>query len=118
MTLTAPQDSNARAVAEGRAISDAPLEKALDFDQLRREGLTHLAAVGGALWTDFNTHDPGVTLLEALVYALTDLGYRASFPIADLLARKDGSSPPAQTPTFTAREILPSAPVTLLDWRK
>ena len=27
-------------------------------------------------WTDHNTHDPGVTVLEALCYVLTDLQYR------------------------------------------
>jgi prepilin-type N-terminal cleavage/methylation domain-containing protein len=26
-------------------------------------------------WTDNNTHDPGITILEALVYAITDLDY-------------------------------------------
>ena len=27
-------------------------------------------------WTDHNTHDPGITVLEALCYVLTDLQYR------------------------------------------
>ena len=29
-------------------------------------------------WTDLNTHDPGVTVLEVLAYALTALQYRRS----------------------------------------
>jgi hypothetical protein len=41
-------------------------------------------------WTDLNTHDPGITVLEALAYALTDLQYRqgASDERARLLARR------------------------------
>jgi len=29
-------------------------------------------------WTTHNTHDPGITVLELLAYALTDLQYRSS----------------------------------------
>jgi hypothetical protein len=29
-------------------------------------------------WTDWNTHDPGVTLLEALAYSLSDLAAEIS----------------------------------------
>jgi hypothetical protein len=29
-------------------------------------------------WTDHNTHDPGITVLELLAYALTDLHHRSS----------------------------------------
>jgi len=29
-------------------------------------------------WTDHNTHDPGITVLEALAYALTDLQHRSA----------------------------------------
>jgi hypothetical protein len=41
-------------------------------------------------WTDFNTHDPGVTVLEVLAYAITDLQYRrnALDDRARLLARR------------------------------
>jgi hypothetical protein len=26
-------------------------------------------------WTDWNTHDPGITLLEALAYSVSDLAF-------------------------------------------
>ena len=58
----------------------------LDFEKLRREGLTHIGKFSGKIWTDHNVHDPGVTILEMLVYALMDLGYRTTLPIEDLLA--------------------------------
>ena len=35
-------------------------------------------ASGAPEWTDHNTHDPGITVLEALDYALTDLQYRGN----------------------------------------
>ncbi len=46
----------------------------LDFNRLRETGIKHLEELGSDLWTDFNLHDPGITILETLVYALTDLG--------------------------------------------
>lgn len=89
----------------------------LDFEFLRREGIGHIQELAGALWTDHNVHDPGITILEVLCYALTDLGYRANLDIRDLLAR-----PPQQTGTddnfFTAAEILTNNPLTILDYRK
>lgn len=41
--------------------------------------------MGSSLWTDYNIHDPGITILEALCYALTDIAYRAGWDINDLL---------------------------------
>lgn len=52
--------------------------------------LQHALARVAPEWTDLNMHDPGVTVLEVLAYALTDLQYRRS-PLDDrarLLARR------------------------------
>ena len=54
------------------------LKPSEDYNFLRREGIKHIEKMGGDLWTDFNTHDPGITLLESLCYAITDLAYRHS----------------------------------------
>lgn len=86
----------------------------MDYGLLRREGLRHLERLGSAIWTDYNSHDPGVTMLEVLCYALTDLGYRAQLPAEDLFL----PSGKRRRPFFTASEILPNAPVTALDFRK
>ena len=51
---------------------DLPIE--LNWQALREEGLRHIRAMSGELWTDHNLHDPGITILELLCYALTDLG--------------------------------------------
>lgn len=84
----------------------------MDWSLLRREGIQHIERLGSAIWTDYNLHDPGITILEILCYALTDLGYRANLPAADLFAGGEGK------PFFTAAEILSCGPVTALDLRK
>ncbi|MBL4707422.1 MAG: hypothetical protein JKY48_03165 [Flavobacteriales bacterium] len=40
-------------------------------------------------WTDFNTHDPGVTSLEAILFSFEDLTYKYNLPIADILQGED-----------------------------
>ena len=85
----------------------------LDFSFLREKGIEYLQKYSGNLWTDYNTHDPGVTLLEILCYAINDLGYRISLPIEDLLAGKSYNQQ-----FLTAANVLPISPVTLSDYRK
>lgn len=62
------------------------LPEAEDFDALFERGLARLRAVSGAVWTDHNLHDPGITILEILCFALTDIAYRMAHPIEDLIA--------------------------------
>ena len=45
-----------------------------DYEQLRRLGLNYIEQFSREIWTDYNIHDPGITILEALMYAITDLG--------------------------------------------
>ncbi|MDN3514413.1 MAG: hypothetical protein NG747_08440 [Candidatus Brocadia sp.] len=93
------------------------LKPAEDFYRLRREGIGFLEQMGSSLWTDFNIHDPGITILEALCYALTDIAYRAGWDIKDLLAPEPNKSFPKQA-FFTAREILTVNPWTRDDFRR
>jgi hypothetical protein len=89
----------------------------LDFGRLRTEGIQHVEQLAGKVWTDYNLHDPGITILEVLCYALTDLGFRTQFDIQDLLAQKPGEEQ-AEDNFFTANQILSCNPVTLMDYRK
>ena len=89
-----------------------------DWESLVEAGLARIEALAGSTWTDFNDHDPGVTLLHALAYALTDLGYRAQHPIADLLTGPDGRIDADGSCLFPPDRIFPCAPVSLLDLRK
>lgn len=86
----------------------------LDFDRLRAEGIQHLENLATEIWTDFNAHDPGITTMEVLCYAITDLAYRTRMlPIQDLAAGNTHNKP-----WFEAYEILPSRPVTVNDLRR
>ncbi|MDR1679407.1 MAG: hypothetical protein LBR81_06460 [Prevotellaceae bacterium] len=58
------------------------------FSAMQQEALQKLQALSGNRWTDFNAHDPGVTILEAVHYALLELDYRLRFPIESYLSGK------------------------------
>ncbi len=94
------------------------VEPALDRARLYAIGLAYVQRLAKRIWTDYNVHDPGVTILELLCYALTELSYRASFPIKDLLASEIANANAMKKQFFTAREILPNRSLTLLDYRK
>lgn len=102
--------------------SPPQLPAAQDFYRLRREGIGHIEQTGSAAWTDYNTHDPGITILEVLAYAITDLSYRAAFPIEDLIASTaTGASPDDPYPDqafYSARRILTVNPTTAEDVRR
>lgn len=92
-----------------------PPMKGQDFNLLRAEGLKVLQAAAGASWTNHNLSDPGITLLEACCYALTEAGLKAGIPMRDLLASDaDGRLQESPTPGV----VLPMAPLTVNDFRK
>ena len=57
----------------------------LDFSELLEKGMKYVQELSGDVWTDYNSHDPGVTILEQLCYALTDVAFRTSLPIEEIL---------------------------------
>lgn len=87
-----------------------------DFQYLKEKGIEYIESIGGALWTDYNEHDSGITTLEILSYAITDLGNRMSFPIEDILTK--GIHESIGNQFYTADEILPTRAVTPNDYRK
>lgn len=89
----------------------------LDYHFLRKEGIDHIEKLGGAIWTDYNSHDPGITILEMLCYAITDLGMRIDTPIENILSSEDPLKA-INKQFYKASEILPIEPVTALDYRK
>ena len=90
----------------------------LDFEGLRRRGIELLQQLSSGRWTDYNLHDPGVTLLELLCYGLTDLVYRTDFPVADFLTAEDGRIHFQEQALYPPAEIFPNHPVTDLDFCK
>lgn len=89
----------------------------LDFHFLRKKGIEYIESLGGNLWTDYNSHDPGITILEMLCYAITDLGMRINMPIENILFSDDPAKK-INKQFYKASEILPTKPVTALDYRK
>src|SRR4051812_16552803 len=86
-----------------------------DYEQLYTIGLQHIERLARRIWNDYNVHDPGITTLELLSYAVTDLSYRASFPIKDLLASETDNAAEMAEQFFTARQILPNRALTAYD---
>ena len=90
---------------------------AADYFALRDTAYTAVEQLANQRWTDYNAHDPGITLLEHLADALAEIGYRGSFDVADLLTDAGGAIDYRQ-PFFTARHIFTNAPVTNDDYRR
>lgn len=91
-------------------------DPAVDQRRLFELGLAAATRLSHRQWSDHNAHDPGITQLEVLAYALTELAYRVRFPIEDLLAVPPGST--AASHFAGAASSLTGAPVTLADYRK
>ena len=89
-----------------------------EYAVLRSAGLKHIERLANRIWTDYNTHDPGVTILELLCWVITDLGYRISLPVEDLLASEKNNLQNMHEQFLSALHILPTAPVTANDYRK
>jgi uncharacterized protein len=100
-------------------LKKKPDAHARDYVFLRQEGLKWIEKLASDIWTDYNTHDPGITFLELLSYAITDLGYRTSFPMKDLLsAEAKNNEANFKKQFFPAAEILTTRPVSEMDLRK
>ncbi len=99
-------------------IKANPLLPAEDYAALRKQGFKAIERLGSALWTDYNNSDPGITMLEAVCYAITDLAYRTGFEMKDLLAPEVLSEDTWRQIFYTARQILHNSPLTITDYRK
>ena len=122
---------NAKAIQKNK-----PLKKTMDYDFLRSKGIEFITELSGRLWTDHNSHDPGITFMEMICYALTDLSYRTNFPVKDLIAISeveeqawtakytDPNDPKTnynhleKLGLFEAHKVLPTHPLTINDYRK
>lgn len=55
------------------------------YSELQVATRKRLEELSGKVWTDFNIHDPGITISDYLNYALYDLHYRFRFPLENYL---------------------------------
>ncbi len=87
------------------------------FENLRRVGLGYIQELACDRWTDYNVHDPGVTILEEVCYAMTDILYRADFEVADFLVDEQGEIDWDRQGLLPPERVFPSRPVTNVDYQ-
>ncbi|MCH7736953.1 MAG: hypothetical protein IH872_06065 [Chloroflexi bacterium] len=88
------------------------------YEALREEGIKLVQDLSGELWTDYNLHDPGVTILEQLCYALTDLIHRTERDMPDHLTSPNGLIDFENQALVRPESVFPSCPLTVSDYRK
>ncbi len=103
------------------------MTSAENYAFLRELGFQYIRELSGKVWTDHNAHDPGITIMELLCYAITDLAYRTNHDIKDLVAfspdekiiyQNEKRSELEILGMFEAHDALTTAPVTVTDYRK
>jgi hypothetical protein len=90
-----------------------------NYTLLKAEGVERIEALGSDIWTDYNQHDPGITILEQLCYALTELAYKSNMSMDDLLYAKRKVPFDAKDNAFyAAHKVFPCSPLSLIDYRR
>ncbi|MBP6624032.1 MAG: hypothetical protein KA198_02605, partial [Chitinophagaceae bacterium] len=87
-----------------------------DFNYIREKALEYIRQLSAETWTDHNLHDPGITILEAIAYALTDIGFRMNLKMPDLMTDQQGNF--INNAFYLPDQIFPTRAVTLNDFRK
>lgn len=98
-------------------IVDTSLPLSQDFNSLKEQGLAYLQEHMNYEWTNLNASDPGITILDQICYALTELGYCDDFPLKDILTEKDGTLS-LENQFYLPENILTTSPVNDADYRK
>lgn len=88
------------------------------YNILQQKSLDYVQQLSHAVWTDFNEHDPGVTILDLLNYVLWELDYQLSFDLEDYLNTKESAFNPEEHGLFSPGQVFPVSPVTSDDYRK
>ena len=97
-------------------ISSAPPARvSMNYAALREGGMESIRQWASDSWTDHNLHDPGITILEASSYAMTELGLRLQLDVGDLLRSGESVRAPDLPP---ADRVLPVGPITPQDLRR
>lgn len=88
------------------------------YSRLQEKALKDIQRIAGKVWTDYNLHDPGITLLDVLNYVLVETDYRMGFTLPDYLTLPQKEFIPREHALFAPSEIYPVNPVTVTDYRK
>lgn len=93
-------------------------DNAQDFASLKAQGLRLAQQISGDVWSDYNAHDPGVTILEQLCYAITELTFYTDLDVPDLLSDESGEVNYDQLLLHRPEEVFPCRATTVDDLRK
>jgi hypothetical protein len=97
---------------------NSQIAKTLEREDLKEVWMEFMQELSGDIWTDYNAHDPGITIMEELCDIMSKVNKRATTPIQNLLnsqSRKKREE--INNAFYDAVEILPSNPVTQDDFR-
>ncbi len=98
---------------------DLELPESKDFRFLKQTGIDFAQQLSGEIWTDYNVHDPGVTILEQLCLALTELAYKSGMDIQDILyASRKVPFDSEDNAFFTPELVFPGPALTVIDYRR
>lgn len=92
------------------------VKDAIAFEALWQQAHEKVTAFSGDIWTDTSEHDPGVTLLQSATWNCSDLSYRASLPLNDLLTHPDRDT--LFPEEFGPEQMLTCNTVTAEDYRR
>ncbi|KOY61290.1 hypothetical protein AM629_14545 [Photorhabdus heterorhabditis] len=93
----------------------------ITFDALLTQAKTVIEQQSGQCWSNTSENDPGITLLEACCYGASDLAYRHSLPLKDLLTPKPAEQIPGDgifPQEFGPQQTLTCGPITAEDYRR
>lgn len=88
------------------------------YDRLQQDALKMVQDWCGHVWTDYNAHDPGITLLDVFNYGLLETDYRFGFPLPDYLATDRGIVDLERTGLFPASVLSAESIVTPVDYER
>jgi len=88
------------------------------FESLRGEAIKLIEQLSRRTWSDYNAHDPGITILEQLIYSITDLIYRTEFTFQDYLVNEDGSLDLEALGLHAPADVFSCRATTKHDYRK
>jgi len=90
-----------------------------EYEDLHIQGVKLLQELSSTNWTDYNEHDPGLTIFENIAYTLTNLSFKTSLPINDILTEGKGNQlKSGDNGFYIPSEILTTNPITPNDFRK
>lgn len=98
-------------------IEQQSVEDAL-YTKLQAQTLDEVQRLAGQVWTDYNVHDPGVTVGDITNHALEELDYKLGFPMADYCTEQEGAFTPERFGLFLPEKVYTTQPVTVEDYRR